>query len=164
MNTQAVKCPKCSADNPPDNKFCGKCATSLVLKCSNCGTENPPVNFLCSKCNTPLQSPEETPKPQSVLQPQLPSSSQMPKQEGGFDFAAFVTSFASSLAMMTCGGTTVAGIAWWVFAIIIYALTGGDGMASIVGAVILTVLFYIIAFFCLWWAQYKAFKSGTAKP
>jgi membrane protease subunit (stomatin/prohibitin family) len=54
---KVVICPKCGAENPVGNKFCGSCGSSIKpqdVKCSKCGTMNPPTNKFCSNCGKKL--------------------------------------------------------------------------------------------------------------
>ncbi len=55
--TATVKCPGCSADNPPGARFCSSCGASLVpasVKCPSCAADNPPGARFCSSCGTAL--------------------------------------------------------------------------------------------------------------
>src|ERR1700677_3032807 len=47
-------CQICSAENPPNAKFCIQCATALRRKCKNCGCESPSEARFCPQCATPL--------------------------------------------------------------------------------------------------------------
>ncbi len=61
-----ITCPNCSAENPPDSKFCGNCGTALALTCQNCGHENPRGNNFCANCGTALK--EATPAPAAAAE------------------------------------------------------------------------------------------------
>jgi len=52
-----MKCPKCSKENPEDNKFCRQCGTGLILTCSNCGNELQINDKFCGKCGQDLSEP-----------------------------------------------------------------------------------------------------------
>jgi class 3 adenylate cyclase/tetratricopeptide (TPR) repeat protein len=52
-----MKCPKCSKENPEDNKFCRQCGTGLILTCSNCGNELQINDKFCGKCGHDLSEP-----------------------------------------------------------------------------------------------------------
>ncbi len=47
-------CPRCSAENPSGQKFCGQCGTALALVCRSCGTANPPGQKFCGECGAGL--------------------------------------------------------------------------------------------------------------
>jgi class 3 adenylate cyclase/predicted ATPase len=47
-------CPRCSAESPSGQKFCGECGTALALVCSSCGTASPPAQKFCGECGTAL--------------------------------------------------------------------------------------------------------------
>src|SRR6202035_2865607 len=49
-----MMCPRCSAESPADQKFCGECGTALTLACPSCGTASPPGQKFCGECGTPL--------------------------------------------------------------------------------------------------------------
>ena len=56
-------CPKCGFDNPPDDKFCTKCGTTLeapappatpITACPQCGSEVSPEALFCGECGAKL--------------------------------------------------------------------------------------------------------------
>jgi class 3 adenylate cyclase len=47
-------CPRCSAESPSGQKFCGECGTALALACPSCGTASPPRQKFCGECGTAL--------------------------------------------------------------------------------------------------------------
>ena len=49
-----MMCPRCSAESPSGQKFCGECGAALALVCSSCGTANPPGQKFCGECGTAL--------------------------------------------------------------------------------------------------------------
>ncbi|NQV57389.1 MAG: AAA family ATPase, partial [Rhodospirillales bacterium] len=62
-----MQCPKCQADNPQRNKFCGQCGANLPEACAECGAVNPDGNKFCGQCgaaiDAPADSPADTPAP-----------------------------------------------------------------------------------------------------
>ena len=56
-----MRCAKCGFDNPDGMKFCGQCATPLVLVCRNCHFENPSGFKFCGQCSTALGSDSAKP-------------------------------------------------------------------------------------------------------
>jgi len=60
------QCPKCSATNPPDARYCLRCGTEIPLsvsvdpgtakRCPQCATENPYTAKFCWKCGKDLFS------------------------------------------------------------------------------------------------------------
>ena len=49
-----MRCQNCSAENPPDAKFCIQCATPFSHRCQKCGFENPSEARFCAQCGAPL--------------------------------------------------------------------------------------------------------------
>src|SRR5580700_8778562 len=49
-----MMCPRCSAESPAGQKFCGECGTALTLACPSCGTASAPGQKFCGECGTPL--------------------------------------------------------------------------------------------------------------
>src|SRR5262245_5707981 len=49
-----MKCPSCSHENPPGQKFCGECGTRLEVVCTACQTRNPLGQKFCGECGGPL--------------------------------------------------------------------------------------------------------------
>src|ERR1700730_12082406 len=49
-----MMCPRCSAESPAGQKFCGECGTVVTLACPSCGTASPPGQKFCGECGTPL--------------------------------------------------------------------------------------------------------------
>jgi class 3 adenylate cyclase/tetratricopeptide (TPR) repeat protein len=47
-------CPRCSAESPSGQKFCGECGGALALACPSCRTVNPPGQKFCGECGTAL--------------------------------------------------------------------------------------------------------------
>jgi class 3 adenylate cyclase/tetratricopeptide (TPR) repeat protein len=47
-------CPRCSAESPSGQKFCGECGTTLALACPSCGTASSPGQKFCGECGTAL--------------------------------------------------------------------------------------------------------------
>ena len=56
-----MKCPKCGAEYPEGQKFCGNCGGSLddppearlgLVKCPNCGFDNPEGKRFCADCGS----------------------------------------------------------------------------------------------------------------
>ena len=47
-------CSSCGAPNPPEQKFCGDCGTSLGTACASCGMQAPPGQKFCGECGAPL--------------------------------------------------------------------------------------------------------------
>jgi class 3 adenylate cyclase/tetratricopeptide (TPR) repeat protein len=47
-------CPRCSAESPSGQKFCGECGTALAFVCPTCGTASPPGQKFCGECGTAL--------------------------------------------------------------------------------------------------------------
>ena len=47
-------CPRCSAESPSGQKFCGECGTALAVVCPSCGTASPPGQKFCGECGTVL--------------------------------------------------------------------------------------------------------------
>lgn len=57
----ATKCPKCGAENPEGQKFCGDCGGGFdepskarlgLVKCPNCGFDNPEGKRFCADCGS----------------------------------------------------------------------------------------------------------------
>src|SRR5712692_26478 len=49
-----MKCPRCQAENPAGQKFCGECGAQLASACAACGSSNPPTQKFCGQCGAPL--------------------------------------------------------------------------------------------------------------
>src|SRR5439155_26049385 len=49
-----MRCANCGRENPPGQKFCGDCGSSLAATCPSCGTANPPGQRFCGECGTPI--------------------------------------------------------------------------------------------------------------
>jgi class 3 adenylate cyclase/predicted ATPase len=47
-------CPRCSAESPSGQKFCGECGAALALVCRSCGTASSPGQKFCGECGTAL--------------------------------------------------------------------------------------------------------------
>jgi protein phosphatase len=50
-----ITCPKCSQQNPVDNRFCQYCGASLTINCPYCEAENKPGDKECNQCGNSLQ-------------------------------------------------------------------------------------------------------------
>jgi class 3 adenylate cyclase/predicted ATPase len=51
-----IACPRCGAENPAAQKFCGECGSALAGLCASCGATNPPGQKFCGDCGTPLDA------------------------------------------------------------------------------------------------------------
>jgi class 3 adenylate cyclase/predicted ATPase len=49
-----MMCPRCSAESPSGQKFCGECGAALAPVCSSCGTASSPGQKFCGECGTAL--------------------------------------------------------------------------------------------------------------
>src|SRR6201997_2410686 len=49
-----MNCPRCQAENPAGQKFCGECGAQLASACAACGHSNPPAQKFCGECGAPL--------------------------------------------------------------------------------------------------------------
>ena len=49
-----VTCPQCGQENPPEARFCMRCATKLSQSCEVCGRDNPLGAHFCLNCGTAL--------------------------------------------------------------------------------------------------------------
>ena len=49
-----MMCPRCSAESPSGQKFCGECGTALALVCASCGTAGSPGQKFCGECGAAL--------------------------------------------------------------------------------------------------------------
>jgi class 3 adenylate cyclase/predicted ATPase len=47
-------CPRCSAESPSGQKFCGECGVALAFVCSSCGTASLLGQKFCGECGTAL--------------------------------------------------------------------------------------------------------------
>jgi class 3 adenylate cyclase/predicted ATPase len=47
-------CPRCSAESPSGQKFCGECGTALAIVCPSCGTASSAGQKFCGECGTAL--------------------------------------------------------------------------------------------------------------
>ena len=47
-------CPRCSAESPSGQKFCGECGAALALVCGSCGTAGSPGQKFCGECGAAL--------------------------------------------------------------------------------------------------------------
>jgi class 3 adenylate cyclase/predicted ATPase len=47
-------CPRCSAESPSGQKFCGECGAALALACPSCGTVSSPGQKFCGECGARL--------------------------------------------------------------------------------------------------------------
>jgi class 3 adenylate cyclase len=47
-------CPRCSAESPSGQKFCGECGAALALACTACGTASSAGQKFCGECGTAL--------------------------------------------------------------------------------------------------------------
>src|SRR6266705_2929148 len=64
-NPRVIFCPNCGDQNPPSNRFCGRCGNLLPSTCPSCGTANPVGNRFCGACGSALSGalPLSTPSP-----------------------------------------------------------------------------------------------------
>jgi predicted ATPase/class 3 adenylate cyclase/Tfp pilus assembly protein PilF len=69
-------CPFCGFQNPDGIHICLNCASSLKLKCPKCNAEVPFGNRFCGQCGAPIEGPDVVPH-----QPPAASSSDMNMQE-----------------------------------------------------------------------------------
>lgn len=60
-----MRCAACESDNPPGQKFCGQCGTSLATSCPSCGAASPPGQRFCGDCGAPL-TPAAATRPGAV--------------------------------------------------------------------------------------------------
>ena len=49
-----MMCPRCSAESPSGQKFCGECGAALALVCPSCGTASSPGQKFCGECGAAL--------------------------------------------------------------------------------------------------------------
>ena len=49
-----ITCPKCSQQNPPENRFCQYCGTSLLVPCPHCESQVKPHDTECDNCGGQL--------------------------------------------------------------------------------------------------------------
>src|ERR1700728_2406679 len=49
-----MMCPRCSAESPWGQKFCGECGTALVVVCGSCGTASSAGRKFCGECGAAL--------------------------------------------------------------------------------------------------------------
>src|SRR5262245_58148293 len=54
-------CPTCGKENPPEQKFCGECGSSLGAVCPSCQTQNPTDHKFCGTCGASLTGDEAPP-------------------------------------------------------------------------------------------------------
>ena len=47
-------CPRCSAESPSGQKFCGEWGAALALVCGSCRTASPAGQRFCGECGTAL--------------------------------------------------------------------------------------------------------------
>jgi class 3 adenylate cyclase/tetratricopeptide (TPR) repeat protein len=51
-----MQCPKCLAENPVGQRFCGQCGAALSNRCPRCGNDNIPANRFCGRCGARLDT------------------------------------------------------------------------------------------------------------
>ena len=56
VESTAMRCSKCGAENPDRAKFCIECASPFGRRCPSCNAENPPIAKFCLECAQPLQA------------------------------------------------------------------------------------------------------------
>lgn len=56
-----MRCPRCTAESPPDARFCPRCGTALASPCPACGAANPAGFAYCGRCGAPLGRPASGP-------------------------------------------------------------------------------------------------------
>ena len=49
-----MRCPNCEFENPPGNRFCGKCGSRIAKSCSACSALNPMEFRFCGQCGAAL--------------------------------------------------------------------------------------------------------------
>ena len=49
-----MMCPRCSAESPSGQRFCGECGAALALVCGSCGTAGSPGQKFCGECGAAL--------------------------------------------------------------------------------------------------------------
>ncbi len=54
MSEAANPCPQCSKPNPPFNRYCFACGTSLEIQCLQCSEKNPQTANFCGQCGGEL--------------------------------------------------------------------------------------------------------------
>ncbi len=52
-----MKCQKCDAMSPEENRFCGKCGAELQIVCPGCGAVLYPSAGFCGQCGRSLEQP-----------------------------------------------------------------------------------------------------------
>lgn len=52
-----MRCPNCEFENPPGNRFCGKCGSRIAKSCSACSALNPLEFKFCGQCGAALAEP-----------------------------------------------------------------------------------------------------------
>src|SRR5262249_29741747 len=56
VNSMAMRCSSCNAENPEGAKFCNSCGAALSLRCGNCGQLNRPGSRFCNECGSAIGS------------------------------------------------------------------------------------------------------------
>ena len=74
-------CPRCGAENPLGNRFCGTCGAALTTRCALCGAPNPLGKSYCGDCGAPVSL--QTPGGESTASPPSPSSPPASEQDPG---------------------------------------------------------------------------------
>src|SRR5215472_16045329 len=74
-----MMCPRCSAESPSGQKFCGECGAALSVVCPSCATASSPGQKFCGECGTALAV---APRPAvSASSPQEPAVHPAPSAE-----------------------------------------------------------------------------------
>ena len=101
-----VACPSCGEANPPGNRFCGSCGSSLDVSCGACGAMNPLANRFCGSCGTSLGPPTAASEPVSteerkvvtMLFADLTASTEMASRLDPEDLRAVLRPFYDAMA------------------------------------------------------------------
>src|SRR4051794_9093588 len=54
-----MRCPKCSTENPEQNRYCGACGLQLATLCPRCDHRNPIEEQSCIACGSSLRAEGE---------------------------------------------------------------------------------------------------------
>jgi class 3 adenylate cyclase/tetratricopeptide (TPR) repeat protein len=54
------RCPNCSAEIEPTDRFCWSCGREVTPDCASCGSNLRPGSTFCAECGTPVHTPLET--------------------------------------------------------------------------------------------------------
>jgi len=90
---QAFPCPKCGAQIPVGQYFCGNCGQNFVYRCRHCGTAIKSSSGFCPNCGTKLYQQTQATEPsatqfrvppQEISAPQTPSTPNPAGQVGRY--------------------------------------------------------------------------------